>query len=291
MRCFVVLVVGFKKAFSYFITWADLLNITESSPWVFISSTKVTDSIWSWKKFPVLNDLITSIFSCIFSLCSGIGDRPALCRCCLTHHASRSAMQPLPCWAEKAPGGRGFPEPLVQGQRCACLRHTALLPRELRGAHKRGTRRLGLNGQQHKRLEVQPELLRRQGQPSIHHSPGGRSPSRAATAHAETQEQPLTARWAPARDSPFAPGLFGRQVTKSDTLSVGRVPAQLAVCDRDASLFPVTDISPRSWQAGVSRFWTEEGRKDSPTDKKRYWKSRFSLYSQLSLAVRFLYGK
>jgi len=29
----------------------------------------------------------------------------------------------------------------------------------------------------------------------------------------------------------------------------------------------------------------EEGRKESPVDKKVYWKSRFSFYSQLSLGV------
>lgn len=131
-----------------------------------------------------------------------------------------------------------------------------------------------------------PSCCCTEGSPASTTAPGeGALPGRQQ-GHAETwkmQEQPLTA-----CDSPFAPGLFGRQVAKSDTRSVGQVRHSwqcvtgLLLCFSNWHLSEI----PAGW---CPRSWTEEGRTDSPTDKKRYWKSRFSLYSQLSLAIFFFF--
>lgn len=96
--------------------------------------------------------LITSIFSCIFSLCSGVEDPPEMWQRCFVHSA-----YPVPqcslllCWAEKADGGLEFFEPLVQYEHCTHSPYRKLFLREPHRAYKLRARQPRLNRQNNER--------------------------------------------------------------------------------------------------------------------------------------------
>lgn len=61
-----------------------------------------------------------------------------------------------------------------------------------------------------------------------------------------------------------------------------RALPQQAACRGWDSLLPLNHSSASSWQAGMSWLWRADRRKDSPWNKKIYWKSRCCHFSQLS---------
>lgn len=241
----------FKKAASDLSSYADLLNTTAGSHGVFISP--ILSLKWSPicdnEKCPVLRDqpsLTTNMFSHILSLCSD-SEAPEVWQCCL-----------LLCWAEDAAVG------------------LTLLSVECRSGSTRSTRSWDLHGAADQGWAAQLGQWNQEGLGLSAWNPTtaprakplwqpraplmGKHPRMAAWPHGSFKGTS----WRRCRSSPEHPGsacCTAGEAGHSAGCTCCWGAVQQAVC---AGVWSPIATKPqlRSWQAGITRFWTEGSRKN-----------------------------